>query len=215
MTQLINEMTPGFLRAAVAEQYGRVATQPEGQHPFPVGRAFAERLGYPPDVLDSLPRSAVDAFAGISCPLSCANLQPGETVLDLGCGAGMDTILMARQVGTAGWVYGLDLSAEMLECARANIAIAGLDNVTFYHAPAENVPLEDGSVDVVIVNGIFNLCPVKEMVADEACRVLRSSGRLLVSEIVLRELDESEPVGATCNLGSGLLAGKTLDDWFQ
>ena len=191
----------------MAEQYGRVAKQPDGQYPFPVGRAFAGSLGYPPDVLDSLPRSAVDAFAGISYPLTHANLQPGETMLGLGCGAGMDTILMARQVGTTGCVHSLDLSADMLECARANIAIAGLDSVTFHQTLAEDIPLGDGSIDAVIINGILNLCPSKETVVNEVYRVLRPDGRLLVSEIVLRMPDDEEWVGETCGL--------TLDDWFQ
>jgi arsenite methyltransferase len=207
MMQLVNTMTSDAIRAAVAEQYGRVARQPDGQHPFPVGRTFAESLGYPTDVLDSLPRSAVDAFAGISCPLTHANLQPGEAVLDLGCGAGMDTILMARQVGPAGRVHSLDLSADMLECAHANIAIAGLDNVTFHQTPAESIPVREGSIDAVIINGLLNLCPNKEAVVSEVHRVLRLGGRLLASEIVLCEQPEVEEVGATCGL--------TLDDWFQ
>ncbi len=207
MTQLVNTMTSQAIRAAVAEQYGCVARQPAGQHPFPVGRAFAESLGYPSDMLDSLPHSAVDAFAGISYPFSHASLQPGETVLDLGCGAGLDTILIARQLGPTGWVHSLDLSDDMLQCARANVAMAGLDNVTFHQTPAEEIPLGERSVDAVIINGILNLCPMKEVVVSEVQRVLRPCGRLLVSEIVLCEEPGAEEIGATCGL--------TLEDWFQ
>ncbi len=207
MAEFIDDMTPEAIRAAVAKQYGRVASQPNSRFPFPVGRAFAESLGYPLARLNSLPRPAVDAFAGISYPLAHADLQLGETVLDLGCGAGMDAIIIGCQVGPSGHVHGLDLSAEMLECARANVVAAGLGNVTLHHAPAETVPLGDGSVDGVVVNGIFNLCPIKQQAMNEVHRVLRRGGRLLVSEIVLREPDDENWVGATCGL--------TLEDWFQ
>ncbi|MDE3089314.1 MAG: methyltransferase domain-containing protein [Chloroflexota bacterium] len=215
MSQLINDLTPEALRAAVATQYGKVALQPKGRFPFPVGRAFAESLSYPPNLLDTLPRPSVDAFAGISYPLKFADLQPGESVLDLGCGAAMDTILAARQVGESGHIHSLDLSDAMLECARANVVAAGLGNVTFHCAPAEEIPLADGSVDVVVVNGIFNLCPSKKPVIDEVFRVLRTGGRTVVSEIVLRDLDDGEWVGATCDLGGDGLAGLTLENWFQ
>jgi arsenite methyltransferase len=206
MTPLLSTLTPDNLRAAVAEQYGKVAKTPDAEHPFPVGRAFAESVGYATADLDSLPSSAVASFAGISHPLRYAGLQPGENMLDLGCGAGMDTILAARQVGLAGMIHGLDLSPDMLECARSNMAVAGLANVSFHQSPAEQIPLPDNSMDVVIVNGIFNLCPVKETVMDETFRVLRPGGRMLVSEIVLMDMNDEEWIGESCGL--------TLEDWF-
>ncbi len=215
MSLRINELTAEELRLAVARKYGEVALSPKGPHPFPVGRAFAESLGYSPDILDSLPVAAVAAFAGISNPLAHANLQRGEIVLDLGCGAGMDTILAARQIGPDGHIHGLDLSTEMLESAAANAGEAGLENITFHHAPAEHVPLEDESVDVILINGIFNLCPVKEEVVRETYRVLRPGGRLLVSEIVIQEPDGEIAEGATCDLGDDSLRGLTLEQWFQ
>lgn len=204
-----NSLAADNLRAAVAAMYGKVVKQPDGNFPFPVGRVFAESLGYPPELLDSLPRRAVDAFAGISFPLAHAALQAGESVLDLGCGAGMDTIIAARQVGPTGHVHALDLSVAMVERAQENVCAAGLANVTFHQCQAEAVPLPDSSVDVAVVNGIFNLCPDKTAVMAEVHRILRPGGQLLVSEIVVSDGDDAE-TGETCSL-----AGTSLDNWFQ
>jgi len=206
MTVYLGSMMPDELRAAVAKEYGSVAKQPEGNHPFPVGRTFAESLGYSPANLDGLPAAAVAAFAGISQPLRHARLEAGETVLDLGCGAGMDTILAARQVGSTGIVHALDLSVDMVNAARSNVTAAGLSNVIFHQSPAEHIPLPDNTIDLVLVNGIVNLCPDKQPVTQDVFRVLRAGGRLHLSEIVVQDVTEGERVGESCGL--------TLDDWF-
>lgn len=203
------------LRQAVARQYGQVANRPDGDFPFPVGRAFAERLGYDPEILATLPVSAVDAFTGISNPLALAGLQAGETVLDLGCGAGVDTLLIARQVGPAGRVIGVDLAPEMVDRARRNIIAEGLSQIDIHLAPAEKLPLADNRVEAVIVNGIFNLCASKEAVAAEIWRVLKPGGRLLVSEIVLQWPAEAVTAFQACALADTPSPEATLAKWFS
>ena len=208
-------MNTDTLRQAVARQYGQVAAQPAGKFPFPVGRDFAEELGYAPDLLDTLPETAVARFTGISNPLAHANLQPGETVLDLGCGAGMDLILSARQVGEDGYAIGIDLAPEMVDSARRHVADQALTHVEVHLAPAEDLPLSDDSVDAVIVNGIFNLCPSKEAVASEIVRVLKPGGRLLVSEITLHLSDEEAAYYQVCSLGDRPSPEEALAKWFS
>lgn len=210
----LQSLNADTLRQAVARQYGQVAVRPDGDFPFPVGRTFAESLGYPPDLLDTLPPSAVESFTGISNPLVFADLQPGEVVLDLGCGAGVDTILMARQVGPAGRVIGVDLAPEMVNKARTNAADQGLSRVDIRLAPAEKLPLDDDSVDAVVVNGIFNLCASKEVIAAEIWRVLKPGGRLLVSEIVLQMSDEKAAL-QVCSLGDAPSPEEALAQWFS
>lgn len=196
------ELSPGDLRRAVADRYGHVAADPTGRHSFPVGRAFAEAVGYAPEVLDALPAAASASFAGVAHLPAWTDLRPGEVVVDLGCGAGLDALVAARAVGPTGRVEAVDLSEGMAALARSNAATIGLGNVAVHRAPVEAVPVADGAADAVVVNGVFNLSPEKERVAGEAFRLLRAGGRLVGAEIVLtREVPRSER--------------GTLDDWFR
>jgi len=179
------EYSPEEIKAAVAARYGQVAAAPEGKFNFPVGRQFAESVGYVPAVLDRLPRSMWESFTGAGNPQPYVDAQPGETVLDLGCGAGLDLCLYAEKVGPAGKLYGLDLSKPMLDKARDNLRQVGIRNVEWLHAAADAIPLSDGSVDLVTANGIFNLSPDKDAVMREVVRVLRPGGRTIFAEIVL------------------------------
>lgn len=195
-------LSPEEIRRAVADRYGEVATDPSGSFNFPVGRAFALAIGYPPDTLAGVPDEAARAFAGVTYFHDRAALRPGETVLDLGCGAGLDALLAARAVGPAGRVVAVDASAEMVALARANAATAGAANLRVERATVEALPLADDSVDVAQANGVFNLSPEKDRAVREVWRVLRPGGRLIAAEIVLREA----------------LADRdraTLQDWFR
>jgi arsenite methyltransferase len=175
------------LRDGVRQAYSAAADNPQGDHPFPVGRQFAESLGYPPEWLAGLPGSAVEAFAGVSNVAIFADLPEGATVLDLGCGAGLDALIAAKRVGPTGRVIGLDFSEPMLARARQAAAEADLNNVEFRQADAETLLLEDASIDAVLVNGIFNLNPARDLIFDELARVVRSGGGVYGAEIILRE----------------------------
>lgn len=175
------------LRNAVHTAYSAAAERPAQKHAFPVGRVLAERLGYPADVLDNLPLVAVEAFAGVSTLALSAPLPSDAQVLDLGCGAGLDSLILARRVGPTGRVLGIDFSEAMLTRARHAAAEAGVDVVTFYRGDAERLPLEDASVDVALVNGIFNLNPARADIFRELARVVRPGGHVYVAELVLQE----------------------------
>lgn len=174
------------LRSAVQRAYSAAASRPEEKHAFPVGRVLAELLGYPAELLDSLPAVAVEAFAGVSNVSLFASLPPGTRVLDLGCGAGLDSLVATRRVEAAGRVIGIDFSDSML--ARAGGAAAALRvSVTFCRGDAERLPLQTGSVDVALVNGIFNLNPARTEIFREIARVVRSGGAVYAAELILRE----------------------------
>jgi SAM-dependent methyltransferase len=175
------------LREGVHRAYSAAADNPQAEHPFPVGRQFAESLGYSPEVLAGLPAAAVDAFAGVSNMAVLAEIPPGATVLDLGCGAGLDSLIAARQVGPMGQVVGIDFSEAMLQRARQAALETRIDNVVFRQADAEQLSLDDASIDVALVNGIFNLNPARDCIFRELARVMRPGGTVYSAEIILRE----------------------------
>lgn len=185
MNELLQKYSAADIKAAVAERYGQVASTPGEKFNFPVGRKFAESVGYPAEKLDQLPRGAWESFTGAGNPQPYVAPRPGESLLDLGCGAGLDLCLYAERIGPSGKLYSLDLSQPMLDKARENLRAAGIANATWLHAPADAIPLPDNSVDIVTANGIFNLSPDKDAVMREVARVLKPGGRTVFAEIVL------------------------------
>jgi SAM-dependent methyltransferase len=174
---------PQTLREQVRKTYGEVARSPAGEHPFRVGRKVAERAGYPPELLSAVPNASVEAFAGVSCLPCFAEIPEGALVLDLGCGAGLDSLLVAAR---AGGVLGIDFSEDMVSRARGSAAAMGVTNVEFRLADAEAIPGATGSVDVALVNGIFNLNPARREIFSELARVVRTGGRVFAAELILR-----------------------------
>lgn len=172
------------LRDEVRAKYRDVAAHPHAEHHFHTGRKLASVLGYDDDVVTRMPDHAVESFAGVGNPFSIRQLQPSERVVDVGSGAGFDSFIAADQVGESGAVVGIDMTAEMLAKARANaeaLALAG--RVEFREGLAEALPVEDGWADVVISNGVINLCPDKRAVFEEIRRVLRPGGVLQFADI--------------------------------
>ena len=181
------DQTPEAVRASIKDRYGNLARSPQSEKGFPVGPESAKSLGYPAAEIDALPTSVKESFAGVGNPLTLSELHAGEIVLDLGCGAGMDTILAARKVGTSGKLIGVDFSPEMIDKATRNALALGLPNVEFRLGDLDALPLENGTVDVAITNGVFNLCPDKPKVLGEVFRVLRVGGRLCMADMILED----------------------------
>lgn len=182
-----NSESPDQIRAMIEERFQKVAVDPAAERKFPVGPESARRLGYDPAELDALPSRATESFAGVGNPLALGELRPGQVILDIGCGAGLDCLLAASRVGPLGRVIGADMTGAMVEKARANALAAGTGNAEFHLADAGKLPVEDATVDVVISNGVFNLCRDKPGVLAEIYRVLRPGGRLQMADILLRE----------------------------
>ncbi len=178
--------SPRKLLDAVRNAYSRAAEAPEQEHPFPMGQNFAEGLGYPSEVLAELPSVSIDAFAGVSNVSIFADIPEGATVLDLGCGAGLDSLIAARRVGPRGRVIGVDFSETMLTRARQGAAMTGACHAEFIHSQADSLPLDDSSVDVALVNGIFNLNPARGAILSELARVVRPGGGVFAAELILR-----------------------------
>jgi arsenite methyltransferase len=171
------------LREEVKSKYREVALDPHGKFHFHTGRYLARHLGYDDALLQSLPDVAVESFAGVANPFALRKLSKGERVVDVGSGAGFDSFVAVNQVGPTGKVIGVDMTEEMLKKSRSTAAALGLANVEFREGLAEDLPVEDGWADVVISNGVINLCADKKLVFSEILRVLRPGGRLQFADI--------------------------------
>ncbi|MEW6363274.1 MAG: methyltransferase domain-containing protein [Acidobacteriota bacterium] len=179
------------LKDEIIRMYQEVADKPESTFHFFHGREAAERFGYAAELLDRAPAAAVASFAGVGNPHERSNLQPGETVLDLGSGAGLDAIVASWRVGPTGRVVGVDLNPTMCMKAQAHATAAGT-RMECREGSMEAIPLSDASVDVVISNGVINLSFRKRRVVEEMLRVLRPGGRISITDIVsAKQLSQS------------------------
>ena len=179
------EIDVDLLKSEIKKTYSAVSTEPERDFIFPTGRAWAEDLDYPAE-LANVPERAVESFAGVANPWTMGRLADGERVLDLGCGAGTDSLVAAQMVGPNGHVTGIDMTAAMLAKARGAAAEMGAANVEFVEAEAERLPFADASFDVVISNGVIDLIPDKDAVFSELFRVLALGGRLQIADVTIQ-----------------------------
>jgi arsenite methyltransferase len=182
------ELDVEVLREAIQEEYAGVATDPEKGFHFHTGRPLARMLEYADEWLTGIPESSIESFAGTGNPFSLGEIHPGERVVDVGCGAGIDSLIAAKKVGPEGRVIGVDMTPSMLEKARQAAGETGLANVVeFREGYAKALPVEDGWADVVISNGVLNLMPDKSAALEEMSRVLKPRGRLQIGDILVQK----------------------------
>jgi len=174
------------LRQAIRDEYMAVACNPEQGFHFHTGRPLARLLGYDDEWLDGIPEGTLASFAGTGNPFRLGAFPPGERVVDVGCGAGLDSLIAARMVGAEGYVIGVDMTPAMLAKARASASEASCANVAFREGYAETLPVPDGWADVVISNGALNLVPDKAAALKEMARVLKLGGRLQIGDILVQ-----------------------------
>ena len=175
-----------LLKSEIKKTYARVSQEPTEDFIFPTGRAWAEDLDYPPE-LANVPESAAESFAGVANPFSLGRLASGERVLDLGSGAGTDSLVAAQMVGESGRVTGIDMTPQMLAKARAAAAEMRIEHVEFVEGEAEQLPFPDDSFDVVISNGVIDLIPDKEAVFTQLFRVLAPGGRMQIADVTIQK----------------------------
>ena len=174
-----------LLRSEIEKTYTDVSAQPDRDFMFPTGREWAQDLGYPQPELSLVPDATVASFAGVANPFTLGRIEPGATVLDLGCGAGTDLLIAAQMSGPEGRAIGVDMTASMVARAHASASEMDLENVELHESLIESVPVADGSVDVVISNGVIDLVPDKPAVFAEIDRVLKPGGRLQLADVVI------------------------------
>lgn len=194
------------LEMKVKDMYRKVALHPEEKYHFEMGRALAEKLGYPSDMLDKIPKEAIDSFAGVGYYFDLAQLNKEECVVDLGSGSGMDAFYAALQVGKEGEVIGIDMTSEQLQKSRALKEKAGFDQVSFRESYIEEIPVRSNCVDVVISNGVLNLSHDKEKVFKEAARILKTGGRMAIADIV-SSVKLPENISCNANLWAACIGG--------
>jgi arsenite methyltransferase len=173
------------IKEGITEKYGKVAVSPEGNFNYPTGRAGLEGQNYDPEILKALPEDVLASYCGVGNPFTLGPIQKGEAVLDIGSGAGVDTLVAAIMVGPEGKVVGIDLTPEMLERATANLRMTSVENVSFQEASAEDLPFQDMSFNAVISNGVLNLIPDKVRALKEILRVLKPQGRFMIADQAL------------------------------
>ncbi len=174
------------LKSEIKKTYARVSHEPEEDFIFPTGRGWILDLGYPPDLVERVPETAAESFAGVANPFALGTLEQGEAVLDIGSGAGSDSLVASQMVGPEGSVTGIDMTPEMLAKARSAAAEMGATNVAFVAGEAEALPFEDESFDVVISNGVIDLTPDKDAVFSEINRVLHPGGRIQIADVTIQ-----------------------------
>ena len=190
------------IRNGIREKYNKVAVNPDGLFSYPTGRAGLEILGYDPIILNSLPDEVSASYCGVGNPFSLGEINAGEAVLDVGCGAGVDVIFAAKKIGPSGNVVGVELVPEMLDRGKNNTRMMDLQHVTFVEDSAEKLSFPDENFDVVISNGVFNLIPDKERAVAEAFRLLKPGGRFMIADqVLIGELDKD--------------LKSRIDTWFQ
>ncbi len=200
--QELSEQEKGLIREKIQEKYERVAASAGGCFRYPTGREGIEKLNYPPELWQDFPEELLASFCGVGNPFSLGVIEPGQSVLDIGCGAGFDVFAAARLVGSQGRVVGIDVTLRMVETAKEHLSHLGLKQVAFQMGDAEVLPFPDKDFDAVISNGVLNLTLDKEKAVGEIYRVLKPGGLLMVADMVLMEALPPE-------------REKKIENWYQ
>ena len=213
-TTLTKNLNTTDLEQKVKAMYRDVALNPQGEYHFEMGRGLAVRLGYEKESLNAIPAASIESFAGVGYFCDLANFKAGEKVLDLGSGSGMDSFIAALKVGKTGQVTGIDMTDEQLQKATRLAKEYQFENVTFVKGYLEKLPFEDASFDVIISNGVINLCPDKTKVFSEVSRVLKANGRMAIADIVT---DHQLPENITCDstLWASCIGGAGQEDTYK